>query len=226
MRPQPFIQEIPPQLSSADQKGLGLTIDLRDPTETPMYTLREECYLTSYYELQDRLQNDPTPTQIEYSIGMFVECLEPGVREAVVAMWHKGYPTISSGFAGLHHEYQRIDGYFELSPDTVAALAKKAVAVERVDSMTSIFFCNPEEASIAEIRNRWLDVVALLPDTGHRAIPVDPFSVEMAETFKQMVQQSGLRDNYLTAWLRQTGNLVLHPALREQVQRDQVISSK
>ena len=62
-----------------------------------------------------RLRDNPTPTEEELYLGVFLESLEPQVRAAVRTMFEKGYATQSSGFHGQNYDVQMIDGYFTVS---------------------------------------------------------------------------------------------------------------
>jgi len=49
---------------------------------------------------------------------IFVEELEPQVRDAVLVFNRKGYSTLQSGFWGEHGELQCIEGEFAIDEET------------------------------------------------------------------------------------------------------------
>ena len=60
--------------------------------------LRQVTHLTMAKELSERITRNPLPTDQERSIGAYVESIEPQVRNAVLTLKSKGYPTQDSGF--------------------------------------------------------------------------------------------------------------------------------
>lgn len=130
--------------------------------------VHEECERDS----AKRIQENPAPTEQEVMIGAFTEEIESQVREALLTLNQKGYPTESSGFGGENGEVQAIDGYFEIDPVTRLKLEEAGVMVVtdaekgwHRKGYTSIFF-NPEAADLGAIAGKWKEIADLLPALG------------------------------------------------------------
>jgi len=80
--------------------------------------LRESVHKIIEKETEQRIKENPIPTEEEIYVGAFQEMLEPQVRDAVFEMHRKGYATESSGFGGENSEYQMVDGYFVVDDKT------------------------------------------------------------------------------------------------------------
>jgi hypothetical protein len=85
--------------------------------------LRREVHKRVQADLTERVRNYPVFTETEDRLGVFVELLEPQVRDAVLEFNRKGYTTYSSGFFGKHHEVQAIAGAFALDDEIKKKLA-------------------------------------------------------------------------------------------------------
>lgn len=123
---------------------------------------------------------NPHPTEIEYKLGVFIEMLEPQVKQAVLEMNKKGYSTDISGFMDNPSE-QMIEGDFSLDDATVRKLRKVGVLVEvTASSYTKLQFSTPD-ADIQKIKRKWNTIVSLLPSKNHNA---DPSMTRKAREFR------------------------------------------
>jgi len=134
---------------------------------------------------QDRIRariiaND-VPTEQELNMNMYVEELEPQVRDAVLDLNRKGYSTHSSGFRGHPNaDIQQIDGFFTLDNDTQRNLNKIGVEVISKNikpdesgtwrEHTSIRF-RSKEPNLNAMKEKWAEITALIPDRGRSATP-------------------------------------------------------
>jgi hypothetical protein len=153
--------------------------------------LREKVQWEMTLQLHDRRQNNPQYTPEEESIGVYLEQLEPQVREAVLEFNRKGYRTISSGFSGgfsrgeYNPEHQEIAGHSFVDDETKQKLAAMDVEVTPEPSwtwemdkklgkadqntppegrlITTVRF-QAKQADLQEIENKWKKIASLLPD--------------------------------------------------------------
>jgi hypothetical protein len=153
--------------------------------------LREKMQWEMTLQLQERIQNNPQRTPEEESLGVYLEQLEPQVRDAVLEFNRKGYRTISSGFSGgfsyrkYNVEHQEIAGKFFIDDETKQKLAITGVAVTKEPSwtwemdkklgkadpntlpeeriLTTVRF-RAEHPDMQAIENKWKEIAALLPD--------------------------------------------------------------
>lgn len=135
--------------------------------------LREETIAQMKREKEQRLQTNPQPTETELALGVFLEDLEPQVRDALVTMNRKGYSTNSSGFGGYYGQLQVIEGAFTLDEDTKARLQDMEVEVVEQRAWGRMFSnleFSPDEPDLAQMKQRWDQIAALLPDRGAPAL--------------------------------------------------------
>lgn len=156
-------------------------------------SLRKKTHKLQEEELAERMRTNPTPTEEELAIGAFTEQIEPQARNAIFAFYRKGYTTHSSGFYGMHGEFQQIDGWFVIDEETKVKLQDEGYEVKmRVFSelesrlarggfpgSTKIRFFpskpNLDSENImpilTELEERWNRMAEILPDKGKPAAP-------------------------------------------------------
>src|SRR5437660_1040274 len=83
------------------------------------FRLREEVNRLAAQQLDARKRTNPEKSQLEQDLGVYIEELDPQVRDAVIRMHALGYTTFASGFWGDDH-HQIIQGEFRLDPKTKA----------------------------------------------------------------------------------------------------------
>lgn len=151
----------------------------REKLSVELNRLREEAHAQIERETQERIKNNPKPTEEEILAGAFREMIEPQVRDALFEMYKKGYSTESSGFGGENSEYQQIDGYFELDDETKKKLEDAGMEVLKGkdiglpgfgDNYTFIRF-SPKEADISKIKEKWDEIISLLPQKDKSVLP-------------------------------------------------------
>lgn len=134
-----------------------------------------------------RLKENPTPTDDELSLGLYVERIEPHVRDAVLLMRRKGYQTSGSGFD--HFNAQSVSlaepDFGDLTAEERAAFEASGVKFSK--DGTSLSF-NADEIEFDVLKQKWDHIAALLPDLGHPApengrLPVKEFR-ENAEKYR------------------------------------------
>lgn len=152
--------------------------------------LHEEVNATCERETQERIQKNPNPTPGELLMGAFREELEPSIRDAVVTMNQKGYPTISGGFIadGLS---QYMTGIFDIDPDTEEKISLLGVQVskrplrDRKDPqsvVTRFEFTLHDPPDLDTIKSIWDSVADLLPE---RHGPLQPNISKSSHDFRK-----------------------------------------
>lgn len=145
--------------------------------------LRHEVHDQSEQESARRAQEHPEASQGELDLGTYIENLEPHVRQAVLMLRRKGYPTYESGFysasetqtVGLSEPL--LDGFklpeelatddrileWDLTPDHITFQPKMGLTLE----------------DLADI---WNAIADALPDRGAPAVPS---TLPFAQTFRE-----------------------------------------
>jgi hypothetical protein len=163
--------------------------------------LYEEAYRQIYHDLKERIAANPVPTDEELALGAFIEELEPQVRDVVLALRRKGYNTDNSGFEFGGGPRQVIDGLFSIPDDIADHLSAMGINVTKERSRvqyTSIGFI-ANELDLATIKERWNQVVRILPDSGERSKP--SMSV-VSNRFRLMSKAGTLQSDFMPYWLR------------------------
>jgi len=113
-------------------------------------------------DLGKRVRANPHPNKTELVLGLFIEELEPQVRQAVLNMNKKGYSTDASGFMDNSSD-QMIEGDFQLEKETVDTLGKIGVTTETNPSGYTRIQFSSVEADISKIKNKWNKIISILP---------------------------------------------------------------
>ena len=141
--------------------------------------LREQTHQAIERETNERIKNNPTPTEEEILVGAFNEMIEPQVRDAVFELHKKGYATESSGFGGEHWQTQSLDGYFEIDDETkqkieeagAKVLKGKDLGLPGQEEEYNYIQFNPDNPDINEIKSTWDNIVSLIPSKEQPAPP-------------------------------------------------------
>lgn len=121
-------------------------------------------------DLQKRRMTNILPTEIELSLGCFVEGLDLQTREAVLLLHKKGYCIDASGFTE-NPCIQMIEGDFQLSKELIEKLSKIDVQVmKNASDYTRIQF-TPESPDINDIKKKWILIASLFPEKSCIATP-------------------------------------------------------
>ena len=113
--------------------------------------------------MKRRKVKNPRPNKLESVLGLFIEELEPQVRQAVLNMNKKGYSTDASGFMENPCD-QMIEGDFQINEKTKSSLEAHGVVVETNPSGYTRIQFSPQEANISKIKKKWDKIVSLLPE--------------------------------------------------------------
>lgn len=159
-----------------------------------MSQLRQRVHREMRINLNHRIAQNPFPSHEELVLGVFLEEIEPQVREAVLSFNRKGYKTIMSGFFSNGRIRQQINGPFVLDEATITELHASGVIVlcstqERNHTFVEFY---PERADLDEIRDRWDQIVRILPDTG-QAVSLSPPPPEILDS-KEFAMDGFRRD--------------------------------
>lgn len=117
-----------------------------------------------------RLSTKPIMNEVESRLGVFLEMLEPQVRDAVVVLNQKGYSTDASGFMN-QVEGQMIEGDFRLSDETLRELEVEGVIAETNPSGYTRLQFRPDIADVRRIKQKWNRIASIIPDKGMCAQP-------------------------------------------------------
>jgi len=132
-----------------------------------------------------RERENPRATAEELSLGAYVERLEPQVREAVLTLRRKGYPTYESGFSALNVQNVRFEQAVpELQdytvPSDLTEIFSSHGATLGVEPKR-VWFTLSRPLSLAEMRFLWIALAKVMPDLKH---PAPPMSLPAAAGFR------------------------------------------
>lgn len=195
-----FVEEIQPQAREHDplaDSELFLSHDVASAT-------RELAFIDMYHELQERLTNNPTPTDEEWNMGAYKEELEPQVRDAIMLMRKKGYNTGSSGFWG-HEVEQAMDVATAIDDNSLARLADHNIEVA-VSATRTIRFKPKDRGNLQSIKKTWDMIADILPDLGQHADPAE----SVASDIFRYATKNGRYGDFMESWLWQKGALNGH----------------
>lgn len=121
--------------------------------------------------LKKRIATQPHATDLEHSLGAFLEMYEPHLKEIVLKLAEKGYAIdASSGFGGKNAEFQAMTGNFAIDYVNKNKLEKIGVKFREYNGSKSLIFW-PEKATLADINAKWMKIVDALPDKGKLTAP-------------------------------------------------------
>lgn len=113
-------------------------------------------------DVKKRKKINPHPNSIESKLGIFIEELEPQVRQAVLEMNRKGYSTDLSGCVYNSCD-QMIEGDFQLPEKIISKLSHLGIKAESNPSGYTRLQFSPQFADIKKIKKQWNKIVSLLP---------------------------------------------------------------
>ncbi len=172
--------------------------------------LWEAVHINNYYGLENRVGNNPVPTQEELAMGSYIEEVEPQARFAVLQMRQKGYNVGHAGFsADPQHTSQRLDLEKPLSADVVESLRKEGIELGTAylydtdnphkgtwkgEWAGSIVFQPENPTDLLEITQKWDKLASILPDLGS---PAAPATHGNAVRFREAAEADKLLDYYM-----------------------------
>jgi hypothetical protein len=121
-------------------------------------------------EMKRRKVKNPHPDKIEATLGLFIEEIEPQVRQVIIILNKKGYSIDVFGFMDNSCD-QMIEGDFQLEEETITLLQKEEVMVETNPSGYTRIQFSPPEANISKIKNKWNKIASILPKKDQPATP-------------------------------------------------------
>lgn len=122
-------------------------------------------------DLERRKEDNPEPTAEELSLGAYTEQIEPQVREAVLSLRRKGYPTCYSGFSGFGNkqtvrlEEGNLEGLD--AKELIGSFADRGILLSISSDEIEMTF--DKEANLPEITEFWREISEAAPDQGHPA---------------------------------------------------------
>lgn len=148
--------------------------------------LRRDAYRASDADASVRSRENPRATDEELGLGAYIETLEPQVRDAVLALRRKGYPTYESGFSGLDSQNVRFEQavpelqFFEAQKDLADLFSDRKITLGIEPKR--VWFSFSEPLSLEEMKFLWDRLAAALPDLKRQA---PPMSLPVAEGFRK-----------------------------------------
>ncbi len=116
--------------------------------------------------LASRKKNRPNPSPVELKLGMYIEGIEPQVKDAVLKLNSKGYETYGSGYGGRAEQNIWFSGdYFEGQDnfdDLKKNLQGKGVLLKVEPNCIRLIF--ERFYPLDEIKKIWDEVVDFLPE--------------------------------------------------------------
>jgi len=131
-------------------------------------------------DIKKRLSKNSIPNAMELKLGVFIEMIEPHLREAIMMLQAKGYTTDASGFIDKA-DFQNIDGDFTIGKLIIGMLKEEGVIVETNHSGYTRLQFMPSVANIKSIKDKWMKIVSLFPDKGKAS---DPSMTRRAREFR------------------------------------------
>lgn len=121
-------------------------------------------------DTKKRITGKGAPSREESKLGVFLEMIEPQVRDAVIELNRKGYTTDFSGFM-KKAEIQVIEGDFTIDGSVIEKLEEEEVTVTINHSGYTHIQFSPPEANLKSIKRKWMKIVSLFPDKGKESDP-------------------------------------------------------
>ncbi len=112
------IQRILEEGTDGDLERLRVFAEQRTGTKIPWERMelirafahqRRRHVKQAHKEAKERIANNPKATDEEYRLSVYREWIEPPSRDAVFALYRKGYPTYESGFGGAENQNMRFN---------------------------------------------------------------------------------------------------------------------
>lgn len=125
--------------------------------------LENSIRLSMNADIQKRKTSNPNPNKLESNLGIFIEELEPQVKQAVLDLNKKGYSTDVSGFTDNCGD-QMIAGDFQLDEQSVKRLQAMDVFVELNSSGYTKLQFAPKSASVSKIKKEWNEIASIFPN--------------------------------------------------------------
>lgn len=132
--------------------------------------LRKHMHEEMERECEEREKTNSTPTEAELRLGVYLEEIEPTLREVVQIFTQKGYTTENSGFEGKKHTQQFLAGEGHLTDEEKGAVESTGAHAENQKWGWEISFsANTPDAK--EIKAQWDRIAEVMPDRGIVAEP-------------------------------------------------------
>ncbi|MAG12035.1 MAG: hypothetical protein CMI52_04510 [Parcubacteria group bacterium] len=128
--------------------------------------MRDRSHRQMQLDVARRMEEKPMASDVEMSMGAYIEHVEPQVRAAVVRLREKGYATFSSGYYGrdvqeISFLRDDLDGW-EFEDDFVEWLAGRGAHVRLFHG--DIYVDLKEQLSEVELKYMWDAIVQNMPD--------------------------------------------------------------
>ncbi len=135
---------------------------------------REKIHAQSHEEFKKRLEENPTPTDDEKRLGIYIELIEPQIREALLTLTKKGYKTIDSGYDGFQFTkgIQYIGFEKGMIDDSLLPIVRSVIDAKTVEasidfSSRDFFELTPHRfISKEEWKKIWDTVAGAFPNRG------------------------------------------------------------
>lgn len=131
--------------------------------------LRLQAHKQVHADMECRLANNPRPTEEERAMFTFYEGLEPQVRDAVLTLRRKGYPTDISGFLVAGPQVIRFEDSISLSEEITNDLLETYGVVVRT-TPNAISFLPSRLLTLGELKIIWDTIAEAVADL-NRPVP-------------------------------------------------------
>ncbi|MBT5338334.1 hypothetical protein HN858_03210 [Candidatus Falkowbacteria bacterium] len=116
-----------------------------------------------FTDIEKQIADNKTPNQIE---GVYLEYIEPQVRQAVITLSNKGYISFESGFGGDNRQIigfnsEQLSNY-KPSDELITWLESKKAEIKIEPN--SITFSSDEKLTLDELKEIWDRIVADVPE--------------------------------------------------------------
>lgn len=150
---------------------------------------RERSHTIAQTDKDQRMAENPHPTEDELLMGAFIEQIEPHVRDAVKMLRKKGYATWESGYVGgaaqrISFNQEALDD-FAFPAELVESLLDQGITVDVGNEMIEMRSSKP--MALDDWKRVWDKVAEALPDLGK---PAAASMTGAAQDFREQYSES------------------------------------
>lgn len=152
-------------------------------------TMRFEIHQETNRAFQERQKNNPNATEEELDLGIYLEAIEPQVRNAIRTLHTKGYATFESGFSSageiqmIGFEQNSIPDFSAFPQSLLSEIALSGLTLTQKDHQ--LILTPQRSVSADELEYAWNKIASALPDL-HRKASLS--TTKYAESFRKKQQ--------------------------------------
>lgn len=131
--------------------------------------LRRQTHVINDAEANSRFSSEVPPTEEELQLGSYREQFEPQVRDALFALYRKGYETVSSGFGNFLEQFISFRNNanvneFSFSDDLIKWAGERGIQILLESDAVRMRFS--QFVDIETITEAWNKIAAEMPVVG------------------------------------------------------------